>query len=132
MNTLIFLVLVTAKPIALPYVEPKPIAFPFTGEIKQVKSLGPPRQLHATKPTVKPRILTHTSLDVGCSDPYCDMCTGQHMRNWHGETSQNLDRVGYNNFNKYHLQLHGCPDGMCPTIQRVRVPTIRRGFRFFQ
>lgn len=96
-------------------------------------------QVHNAQPTIVPKTLTHSGLGVGCSDPSCRMCAGQHLRNYHGESYTKLERMGYRKWVGYHKQLHregvapkatvqsGCPGGICPTPNRK--PILSRFFR---
>lgn len=60
---------------------------------------------HTAKPTVKPVVLNHNYRTTS-HQRWCMMCLGQHLRNMHGEKYNNLDKVGYRNWVKYHEQLH--------------------------
>jgi hypothetical protein len=101
-----------AGPIAPPYREVH-IAPPYVEAVV----------VHVDQPTVKPATVAH-SRSYGLGDQ-CAMCVGQHLRNMHGMTTQQLDAIGYRNWTAYLARLHdamgtpkrgtsGCPGGICP------------------
>lgn len=60
--------------------------------------------IHTGEPTVKPVVLSHSYTSWGpCG---CTMCLGQHLRNMHGKTAAELDRIGYQNWRSYHAAEH--------------------------
>jgi hypothetical protein len=81
-----------------------------------------PERVHSAKPTVRPMRIAHTYRGTGCRVS-CMMCLGQHLRNYHGSTSVQLNGMGYARWIKYHGSLHdtqpqpkrkpGCEDGNC-------------------
>ncbi len=91
---------------------------------------------HKVKPTVKPTILSH-NYRTTTHEEWCAMCLGQHLRNFHGNTYDELDKVGYKKWVVYHEGLHDkgvykapkdCADGSCST-STVRGSRILRRFR---
>jgi hypothetical protein len=83
-----------------------------------------PATVHTAKPTVTPKKLTHTYRHWGSCG--CTMCLGQHLRNMHGETSRNLDKIRYTNWRSYHSKLHDRGKAAATTTGAPRVTTVRR------
>ena len=77
--------------------------------------------VHTAKATVRPIVLTH-NYRTTAHEQWCMMCLGQHLRNFHGKTYDQLDAIGYKNWVRYHEGLHdsgvfkrpvGCEGGAC-------------------
>ena len=113
MSPLIFLILGAVAP---PYREVH-IAPPYVEAVV----------VHVDQPTVKPATVAH-GRTYGLGDG-CSMCVGQHLRNLHGQTTKQLDAIGYRNWAAYHARLHdamgtakpsGCEGGSCQQTGPVR------------
>lgn len=90
------------------------------------------RPVHTGTPLTKPTKLNHTYRHWGRCD--CTMCLGSHLNQMHGYSNAELDKLGYQNWQRYHDRVHPkpkhlgkgrCAGGFCPTPRR---PVLLRDF----